>query len=265
MHYQIVGQGKGFDGSDDIINATKVKNKISDITTALEKKDVEGKFVNFETPEELADEVIRKLPTGTAEYKERLSELGFSDFEGDETQLRELLINDAVKDEGLQLRRKLKYLQQEGDVPTQANLGYTYIERDEDYKRGTGAAAPKATTPLFEAFQQAGFAGTEDDFYDNFMTGTSRADQELAYQISTGNPLKFGDRLSEDIGAYSRLLDTPEERGARERKAAKPYKSYFDNYEGDDYKKYANKKGRSFLDEYKDLFDTSSFSFSSPF
>ena len=178
-----------------------------------------------------------------------------------------MLVNDAAKDAGLQIRRKLKYLQDEGDLPTQQNLGYTYIERDEDIRPGLPDGRPvTAQTPLFEAFAKAGFKGAEDDFYENFMTGTSKADQELVYQLSKGKPLNFGRKLLDDVGAAARLLDTPEEQGAREAREAKPYKSYFDTYEGDDYKKYTKKKtGRGFLDEYKDLFDTSAFSFSSPF
>ena len=64
MHFQIIGQGQGYDPAEDHINPTKVKNHIYNnilpllSDEALKQGTIFGKFV---TPEEFADDMLRGL------------------------------------------------------------------------------------------------------------------------------------------------------------------------------------------------------------
>ena len=73
MHFQIIYQGKGYDPTDDIINATKVSNKIAEIQMQWPKRTlvVKGGFEKYETPEEYVDNILEALdPSDAGAYEE---------------------------------------------------------------------------------------------------------------------------------------------------------------------------------------------------
>ena len=190
MHFQIIGQGKGYDPTDDIINATKVSNKIAEIRAAMAKEDIDvkGVFEKYETPEEYADNILEALdPSDAGAYEEALSALGLEGFTGTTTELREQLIGQLQTGSAEIIRRQIKFLQERRKDPTQKRLGITYIERDEDKKDKT----IKGKSELFNKFQQAGYQGDEDEFYETFMPDASPEDQELLYQAASGKGLSF--------------------------------------------------------------------------
>ena len=87
-------------------------------------------------------------------------------------------------------------------------MGITYIDREEDNKKGK---QPKAQSALFDVFQKAGYQGNEDEFYSTFMPDASREDQDLLYQAGTNKGISFDfDRYMdpfETIGELGDLLD----------------------------------------------------------
>jgi hypothetical protein len=60
MHFQVKGQGRGYDAADDILNATKVKDEIyNTILPALKEEALKQGtiFGQFIKPDEFADEM----------------------------------------------------------------------------------------------------------------------------------------------------------------------------------------------------------------
>jgi hypothetical protein len=86
MHFQVKGQGKGYDPADDILNASKVSDYIyTQILPALKEEALKSGtvFGQFITPEEFADEMLRGLdPNDKSTWDEVLKRYGFENFKG---------------------------------------------------------------------------------------------------------------------------------------------------------------------------------------
>ena len=77
----------------------------------------------------------------------------------------------------MDIRQGIKYLQEENKAPTQERLGITYIQREEDdINKNKGE---EGTTDLFKMWQKGGYKGSEEEFYSDFMTDTSKEEQEM--------------------------------------------------------------------------------------
>jgi hypothetical protein len=80
MHFQVKGQGKGYDPADDILNAGKVSDYIyTQILPALKEEALKSGsvFGQFITPEEFADEMLRGLdPNDKSTWDEVLKRYG---------------------------------------------------------------------------------------------------------------------------------------------------------------------------------------------
>ena len=179
MHFQVKGQGKGYDGADDILNASKVNDEIfnnilpSLTKEALEQRSIFGKFI---TPEEFADEALRGLDPGDkSTWDEALKRYGLDNFKGTADELKEYIKETVRTGSAQTIRENIKYLNEKRERPTQKKLGLTYIERPEDFKNETS----KPATQLFSVFQSAGYQGTEDDFYTNLFPDVDRSEQAL--------------------------------------------------------------------------------------
>jgi hypothetical protein len=87
MHFQVKGQGKGYDPADDILNASKVSDYIyTQILPALKEEALKSGtvFGQFITPEEFADEMLRGLdPNDKSTWNEVLKRYGIDTFKGD--------------------------------------------------------------------------------------------------------------------------------------------------------------------------------------
>jgi hypothetical protein len=179
MHFQVKGQGKGYDPADDILNASKVSDYIyTQILPALKEEALKSGtvFGQFITPEEFADEMLRGLdPNDKTTWDEVLKRYGLENFKGDIAELKEYVKETLRTGSAQEIRENIKYLNEKRQKPTQEKLGITYIERPEDYKEGD----VKGETQLYKTFQSAGFKGTEDEFYDKFFPDLDRSDQAL--------------------------------------------------------------------------------------
>jgi hypothetical protein len=80
MHFQVKGQGKGYDPADDILNAGKVSDYIyTQILPALKEEALKSGsvFGQFITPDEFADEMLRGLdPNDKSTWDEVLKRYG---------------------------------------------------------------------------------------------------------------------------------------------------------------------------------------------
>jgi hypothetical protein len=192
MHFEVKGQGKGYDAADDITNASKVRDFIfTNVMPTLEKEAgrLEMVFGTFITPEQFADEMLRGLdPVKTPEaWNEVLNKFKVNSFGGTVDDLRNYIIETLRGNSAQDIREQIKFLNEKRERPTQEILGITYIQKEEDYVKGQ----PKATTQLYAVFRDAGYKGTEDDFYQNMFPDLDRTEQVLLTKGGSGGSLSL--------------------------------------------------------------------------
>ena len=190
MHFEVKGQGKGYDAADDILNTGKVQDQIyNNILPALKDEALKQGtvFGLFVTPEEFADDMLRGLdPNDKDTWNEVLQRYGLTDFKGTVEELKKYVAETLRTGSAQDIREQIKYLNEKRQKPTQKVLGLTYIERPEDFKNEKAAA----DTKLYKTFQSAGFQGTEDDFYKNFFPDVDRSEQSLLTKAGGNKALK---------------------------------------------------------------------------
>ena len=259
MHFEIVGQGKGYDPAEDILNPTKIKDHIySKILPNLSDEALKQGtiFGNFVTPEEFADDMLRGLdPNDKNTWEEVLERYGLESFEGTVEDLKEYVMSTLRTGSAQQIREHIKYLNEKRQEPTQEKLGVSYIQRPEDYK--DEMATPD--TQLYKTFQQAGFQGTEDEFYENFFPDLNRSEQQLLTKAGKDDPLKMhGLDLSDPFASLGTISSFMEEDDFDEKddddKSKSSGTSYFDlDLDDDEDWSYKSKKDREVLDEFTTL------------
>ena len=188
LHYQVKGKlpDYKFDGAEDIVNVDKVKNLLYDnILPALEKevKNTETIFGNFIRPEEFADDMLEGLdPNQPESWNKALEELGLDDFEGSLEDLKEYITSTLRTGSAEDIRAQIKFLNEKRKKPDQYLLGVEYIAREEDYKP---AERLKGDTQLYKIFQDAGYEGTEDDFYEKVFPDLDPGSQAILSQAGS--------------------------------------------------------------------------------
>ena len=259
IHFQVKGQGQGYDGADDIVNASKIQDEIyKNILPALSKeaKDLGSVFGIFTTPEEFADDVLEGVdPTNKEAWDKVLKANGLEDFKGTIDELKEEMKKALRTGSAQTLRENIKYLNEKRKRPTQKELGITYIERPEDYKTG----APKSDTALYTTFQKAGYKGTEDEFYEKFFPDTDRSEQEYLTKALTGADFKITGLTTsndpfENFNTIQGMFPEEEEDKKKDDDKIEPPSRFFrlgleDDEEDEDYD-YKSKSGSDILGEF---------------
>jgi hypothetical protein len=257
MHFQVKGQGKGYDGADDILNAGKVQNEIfNNILPALKEEALKqgSVFGQFVTPEEFADEMLRGLdPEDKSSWNEVLQRYGLTEFKGTVDELKEYIKETLRTGSAQEIREKIKYLNEKRKRPTQQVLGLTYIERPEDFKD----EKVEPTTELFNVFQSSGYQGTEDEFYNNFFPDLDRSEQKLLTKSGKDSALtSFGLDLSDpfaSLGTIESFLD--EDTTTTDEKTESSSSSFFSlGSEEDEDTNYKSKTGEKILGEFTSMF-----------
>jgi hypothetical protein len=257
MHFQVKGQGKGYDGADDILNAGKVQDEIfNNILPALKEEALKqgSVFGQFVTPEEFADEMLRGLdPEDKSSWNEVLQRYGLTEFKGTVDELKEYIKETLRTGSAQEIREKIKYLNEKRKRPTQQVLGLTYIERPEDFK--DEKTAP--TTELFNVFQSSGYQGTEDEFYNNFFPDLDRSEQKLLTKSGKDSALtSFGLDLSDPFASLGTIESFLEEDTTTTDEETKPSSSSFFSLgsEEDEDTNYKSKTGEKILGEFTSMF-----------
>ena len=259
MHFQVKGQGKGYDPADDILNASKVSDYIyTQILPALKEEALKSGtvFGQFITPEEFADEMLRGLdPNDKTTWDEVLKRYGLENFKGTIEELKEYVKETLRTGSAQEIRENIKYLNEKRQKPTQQALGVTYIERPEDYKEGD----VKGETELYKTFQSAGFKGTEDEFYNNFFPDMDRSEQALLTKSGKNEALKttgldFTDPFA-SLGTIESFFDADEPEETTDKPEPKT-NSYFRIAMGEDEDESTTKSrsGASILGEFTSMF-----------
>ena len=188
LHYQVKGKNPEyrFDGAEDIVNVDKVKDLLYDnILPALEGevKNTKTIFGNFIRPEEFADDMLEGLdPNQPETWDAALKELGMEDFQGSFEDLKEFITSTLRTGSAEDIRAQIKFLNKKREKPDQYLLGVEYIARDEDYKPATKL---EGDTQLYKIFQDAGYDGTEDDFYENVFPDLDPGAQQVLSQVGS--------------------------------------------------------------------------------
>jgi len=259
IHFQVKGQGQGYDGADDIVNASKIQDEIyNNILPALSKeaKDLGSVFGIFTTPEEFADDVLEGVdPTDKEAWDKVLKANGLEDFKGTIEELKEQIKETLRTGSAQTIRENIKYLNEKRKRPTQKELGITYIERPEDYKTDIS----KSDTALYTTFQKAGYKGTEDEFYEKFFPDTDRSEQEYLTKALTGADFKItGLKMSNDpfenFNTIQGMFPEEEEDKKKNDDKIEPPSRFFrlgleDDEEDEDYD-YKSKSGSDILGEF---------------
>ena len=261
IHFQTKGQGKGYDAAEDIVNADKVKDIIyNEILPALNARGIkqESIFGPFTTPEEFSDEILKGLnPENKADWDNVLKRFGLTDFKGTIDDLKQFIQETLRTGSAQTIRENIKYLNEKRKEPTQEKLGITYIQREEDYKNKAAAS----DTALFKTFQDAGYKGTEDDFYKTFFPDVDRSEQAFLTKAGKGDTFKMDAfDLSDPMAAFGTVesfLSGDEEPDKIEKEEeTKPTSTFFglgldDEEEDQDYK---SKTGSDILGQFTSFF-----------
>jgi len=257
IHFQVKGQGRGFDAAKDILTAGGVQDEIyNNILPALKEEALKqgSIFGQFVTPEEFADEMLRGLdPNDKTTWQEVLQRYGLTDFKGTVEELKQYVIETLRTGSAQEIREEIKYLNEKRQRPTQQVLGLTYIERPEDYK--DQMATPQ--TELYKVFQGSGYQGTEDEFYEKFFPDLDRSEQTLLTKAGSDKALKtYGLDLSDpfaSLGTIESFMD--EEKDSKDTTGDKP-SSFFRLGLGEDEEetKYKTKTGTQILGEFTSMF-----------
>lgn len=264
MHYEAKGrfQPTPFDPAEDIFNAYKISDRIygkGGILDAMKTKlgDNPNVFVNFIKPQEFADELLKGVdPTDNKTWEGILKAYGIEDFKGSLDELKDYIAESLRTGTASEIRSQIKYLNEQREKPTQENLGLTYIERPEDYKD----TLAKSETDLYKTFQQAGYQGTEDEFYTQFFPDVDRSEQILLTKTKSGEGLELNFDLSDpftSLGTIGNLFGEDEEETTSTSKTTSKTtddESYFRLGLEDDEGYQKSKSGEDILGEFTSMF-----------
>jgi hypothetical protein len=260
LHYQVVGAAKGYDPARDVITLKDATDYINTkILPEIAAKDIDladVNFLQFVTPEEFADSVIEGVSpeTNKAEWDKMLGTLGIAGKGMGVDEVKQYIADQFRTNNAVNVREAIKYLNEKGVTPTQKKVGVDYIQRAEDAKSTT---SPYATS-LYKVFKNAGYQGSEDDFYGKFMTDVSKEEMQLMEQGASDKGLQLGGAYagltSDDpftaLGSVSSLFGSTET-GTEKEKATSSYFKLLDDEEKEDYK---SKSGERILGEFTSLF-----------
>jgi hypothetical protein len=256
LHFQVRGQGLGYDGAEDILNAGKVSDEIyNKILPALQKEALEqgSIFGQFITPEEFADEMLEGLDPGDEKgWNETLERYGLTDFKGSLDELKDYIAETLRTGSAQEIREQIKYLNEKRQKPTQEKLGLTYIERPEDYKNTQATSE----TQLYKVFQNAGYQGSEDEFYETMFPDVDRTEQQLLTKAGTGKGLEMiGLDTSDPFAALGSIEGFFQEDQEPSKDTEKKSSSFFSlDYEDDEDTDYKSDTGQKILSDFTSFF-----------
>jgi hypothetical protein len=259
LHFEVKGQGQGYDPADDVLNASKVSDYIyTQILPALKEEVLKSGtvFGQFITPDEFADEMLQGVdPNDRKTWDEVLKRYGIDDFKGSVDELKEYIKETLRTGSAQEIRENIKYLNEKREKPTQEKLGVTYIERPEDYKE----IDTKAETELYNTFKTAGFKGTEDEFYNEFFPDIDRSEQAFLTKAGKNEALKttgldFSNPYS-SLGTIESFFDADEPEETIDKPEPKT-NSYFRIAMGEDEDEpiTKSKSGSAILGEFTSMF-----------
>ena len=263
LHYDKIGRGENFDPARDVVTDSDVKSFISNnVLSAVDTARNEfgdSPFLAFVTPEEFANEILEGIdPLENKEEWKELLELYGLDESATLDEVRGYILDSVRTGAAKEIREGIKFLNQKSKKPTQKELGVTYIERDEDAQPEEDPDADA----LYKTFQNAGFGGTQEEFYETFMPDMDRTDLDMITQGLEGLTFKGAD-MSDPFTALgfiqssmgdkdSDLFGTPKEDQDKDKDNEPGYFDLFADEKDDD--DYASDTGRDMINDFTSFF-----------
>ena len=245
LHYDLIGKRKNFDAAKD--PASKLQEKL-DQPIYEKAQSIGTVFGEFITADGFADQLLKNLnPLDNNEgWKKVLAKFNLdSDTSTDE-------VRDAIKagittGSAQVIRDNIKELQELGKTPTQKNLGASYIERPETDTTST------EKSELYNKFKTAGYKGTEQEFYSDYMPDTSPEDIKFLSSVTKGKIPEVDTSFLKSSDPFSMLdkiseLESPIPRSTKKTKSDSYFKIGLDDEEED------LPSADSFLGDYASLF-----------
>jgi len=212
LHYQLVGQNapekdsngnivkdsngnaviQSFDAAPDVYAPQIAKLYISKVLTPylIDKANKIGSvFGQFVKPSDYVDQILQavNLQKNNPQWQELLSSYGL-DPNASLTEIKNELTSALSQDSTVEIKKKIGDLISKTKTPSQSNLGVEYIQRETEPSGTTTAASG-----IYAIFKnKGGYSGSEEQFYADFMPGSSQEDINLinaAY--SPGGVQKF--------------------------------------------------------------------------
>jgi hypothetical protein len=193
LHYEVKGAKQGFDAARDVITLKDAQEYIDkSIIPAVAAKEIalgDTAFLKFVTPEEFADKLIEGVSPSEnkEEWLKLLEQFGLKDTGQSVDELKNYIVDALRTGAAKDIRESIKYLNEKKKTPSQEELGVSYIERPEDKKTTT---SPNETQ-LYKVFKDAGYQGSEDEFYTNFMPDVDRSEQVALTKAGAGSGYNF--------------------------------------------------------------------------
>jgi hypothetical protein len=263
LHYQVKGMGEGFDPAKDIVTIDDAKAYINNVVVpAIEQADLEigdQPFLQFTTPEQFAEELLEGIsPEENKEEWNKILEIyGLDPLSASLEEVKDYIIEAVRTNQAQDIRESIKYLNEKKLKPTQKRLGVTYIERAEDDK----TIDNPEETALYTIFKNSGYAGSEDQFYDEFMSDTSKSEQQLLAKAMSGDlslteigtdPFEALSDVSSFFGTEEDIFGSPLDKPKEEDEPTTS--SYFRLFEDDEAEPTKSNAAESYISEFTSLF-----------
>ena len=270
LHFDVLGNGKVkdeqgnpvfYDPAKDVTSAADIQGYIADtVIPAVNqtKIDLDGAvFSEFTTPEEFADHLLKGIdPTeNNPEWQEVLEQFGM-EVDASLEEVRDYILDITRTGAATEIRETIKFFNEKKLTPTQERIGVSYIEREED----DNPTDPEGQTALYQIFSDAGYAGSQDEFFAEFMPDADRGDMALITQAMPGGAGFNLDSISSDpftalsqvgglMGSSESVFDTGGYEDDDEEESN--YFTLFDEPE-DSY----SDAGRDYISEYTSFFSS---------
>jgi hypothetical protein len=182
LHYSVIGKDKKYDPVADTYTRQDLANFIQgDLANALQDKKTEfgnPVFLDFVTAEQKAKEFVDALNVADLppDLKKQLNDLGIDENTDPTEDVKEGLMGILRTNQAIDIRERIKKLNEQRIKPTQEKLGFGYIQRDEDEE----VKAPTGGSALFNTFRKAGYSGSESEFYTEFFPDATEEDKNLS-------------------------------------------------------------------------------------
>lgn len=261
LHYDAIGSVNGYDPAKDVTSAADIKGYIVDTVipkVAEAKLDLgDAAFSEFTTPEEFADYLLKGIDPSenNPEWKEILEQFGL-DTAASLDEVKDYIIDITRTGAATEIREAIKYLNEKKLTPTQERLGVSYIEREED----ANPIDEEGTSALFQIFADAGYAGTEDEFFTEFMPDADRGDIAFISQAMgdgfnleeiSSDPFTALSQVGGMLGSTDQDLFGGDSSSSDEDEEESSYFSLFD-----DPKDSYSDAGRDYISEYTTFFSS---------
>jgi len=162
---------KSYDPTPDVYAPGVAQTYIKQILTPylIDKANKIGSvFGQFIKPSDYVDEILKavNLPENKEQWSKILQNNGL-DPNASLTELKNTLVDALSQDSTTNIKQKIADLIKEGKTPTQTELGVEYLQK------ATPSGAATTASGIYAVFKNAGYNGSESDFYSTFLPDAS--------------------------------------------------------------------------------------------